>query len=241
MKRRKKENKEFDEFMQGIFALAGVGLVLLWLENRTKFFLWAGGIMVAGMVIILLINKFSSNRMNKWFSSGRRLRELKAMNPYEFEDYVAELYKRLGYKTETVGGTHDGGIDVIATDKDGIKHYIQCKKYITSKVGSPDVRDFYGAIAGKFAEGKGIFITTNIFTSEAKLFAEDKPLELIDGNKLVRLIKKVGGDIKISKIEFSETKKCPDCGNGLVIREGKYGKFLGCSAYPECKYTRDIK
>ena len=33
-------------------------------------------------------------------------------------------------------------------------------------------------------------------------------------------------------------KKCPICGEGdEVIRDGKYGKFLSCSRYPECKYT----
>ncbi len=29
--------------------------------------------------------------------------------------------------------------------------------------------------------------------------------------------------------------KCPDCGKPMVIRDGKYGKFLGCSDYPNCK------
>jgi len=32
-------------------------------------------------------------------------------------------------------------------------------------------------------------------------------------------------------------KKCPTCGEGeIVIRDGKYGKFLSCSRYPECVY-----
>ncbi len=30
--------------------------------------------------------------------------------------------------------------------------------------------------------------------------------------------------------------KCPLCGGNLVLREGKYGKFWGCSNYPRCKY-----
>jgi DNA topoisomerase-1 len=30
-------------------------------------------------------------------------------------------------------------------------------------------------------------------------------------------------------------KPCPKCGSPLVVREGKFGKFLGCSAYPKCK------
>jgi len=32
-------------------------------------------------------------------------------------------------------------------------------------------------------------------------------------------------------------KPCPKCNSYLVIREGKFGKFLGCLNYPKCKYT----
>ena len=31
---------------------------------------------------------------------------------------------------------------------------------------------------------------------------------------------------------------CPECGSPLVIRSGKYGKFVGCSNYPSCKYIK---
>ena len=31
---------------------------------------------------------------------------------------------------------------------------------------------------------------------------------------------------------------CPECGNPLVIRKGKYGEFVACSNYPECKYIK---
>ena len=34
---------------------------------------------------------------------------------------------------------------------------------------------------------------------------------------------------------------CPECGNPLVIRKGKYGKFTACSNYPECKYIKQEK
>ncbi|MBU1083427.1 topoisomerase DNA-binding C4 zinc finger domain-containing protein [Patescibacteria group bacterium] len=36
--------------------------------------------------------------------------------------------------------------------------------------------------------------------------------------------------------------KCPDCENGFLrVRKGQYGKFLGCSAYPKCKYTKNFE
>ncbi|MBA7691746.1 DNA topoisomerase 1 [subsurface metagenome] len=31
---------------------------------------------------------------------------------------------------------------------------------------------------------------------------------------------------------------CPECGKPLVIKIGRYGKFVACSGYPECKYTK---
>ncbi len=33
-------------------------------------------------------------------------------------------------------------------------------------------------------------------------------------------------------------EKCPDCGNDLVIRKGRYGEFTACSNYPECKFIK---
>lgn len=43
----------------------------------------------------------------------------------------------------------------------------------------------------------------------------------------------------MSKKEAEETgEKCPDCGNPLVIRTGRYGEFIACSNYPDCKYVK---
>ncbi|MCK9556770.1 MAG: type I DNA topoisomerase [Candidatus Cloacimonetes bacterium] len=33
-------------------------------------------------------------------------------------------------------------------------------------------------------------------------------------------------------------EKCPECGNPLVERTGKFGAFIACSTYPKCKYSR---
>lgn len=35
-------------------------------------------------------------------------------------------------------------------------------------------------------------------------------------------------------------EKCPECGSGMVIRVGRYGKFLSCDRFPECKGMKDI-
>ena len=36
--------------------------------------------------------------------------------------------------------------------------------------------------------------------------------------------------------------KCPECHEGdLVVKEGRYGKFVACSRYPDCKYTKNVE
>jgi DNA topoisomerase-1 len=39
----------------------------------------------------------------------------------------------------------------------------------------------------------------------------------------------------------SNPRTCPNCGNGqLSLKLGKFGSFIGCSNYPECKFTRQL-
>lgn len=33
---------------------------------------------------------------------------------------------------------------------------------------------------------------------------------------------------------------CPKCGEKLVLKEGRYGKFMACPNYPDCQYTRAL-
>lgn len=33
---------------------------------------------------------------------------------------------------------------------------------------------------------------------------------------------------------------CPECGKALVLKHGRFGEFVGCSGYPDCRYTRPV-
>src|SRR5437868_15447330 len=38
-----------------------------------------------------------------------------------------------------------------------------------------------------------------------------------------------------------DPRQCPSCGTGrLNLKAGKFGAFVGCSNYPECRYTRPL-
>jgi DNA topoisomerase I len=48
---------------------------------------------------------------------------------------------------------------------------------------------------------------------------------------------------KIEKVEVApevSTEKCPQCDSQLVYKHGRFGRFLACPSYPECKYTKNI-
>ena len=50
-------------------------------------------------------------------------------------------------------------------------------------------------------------------------------------------------DKEITKKEVTEEKtdeKCEKCGSGMVIKVGRFGKFMACSNYPECKNTKNL-
>lgn len=45
---------------------------------------------------------------------------------------------------------------------------------------------------------------------------------------------------KVKVVEEKLDEACPQCGNPLVIRMGRFGKFVACSTFPACKYTRQF-
>ena len=42
------------------------------------------------------------------------------------------------------------------------------------------------------------------------------------------------------KKEILTDEKCPECGNRLMIRSGRFGDFMACSGFPKCKFTKPI-
>ncbi len=47
-------------------------------------------------------------------------------------------------------------------------------------------------------------------------------------------------DPELSPEEIEQLGKCPQCGSSLTVKNGRFGRFIACSRYPECKYTRSI-
>lgn len=110
----------------------------------------------------------------------------------DFERLITTLLGRIGLRTELTQVTGDGGIDIKAfLDRPivGGTYLVQCKRYgPDSLVGAPAVREFYGAFVADRSAVKGLFITTSGFSAQAREFAQNLPIELIDGNQLRALL-----------------------------------------------------
>ncbi len=44
----------------------------------------------------------------------------------------------------------------------------------------------------------------------------------------------------VKEILAAEGETCPECGRPMLVRWNRFGRFLGCSGYPECKTTRSL-
>ena len=95
--------------------------------------------------------------------------DMKAISPIDFEKLTQTVLNSMGLVAELTKKTGDGGIDIIAYNKQpviGGKYIIQCKRY-NGSVGEPIIRDLYGVVCSERAN-KGILITTGTFTQSAK-------------------------------------------------------------------------
>jgi DNA topoisomerase-1 len=52
-------------------------------------------------------------------------------------------------------------------------------------------------------------------------------------------IRKENGVVEAAPEETTD-EICPKCGSAMVVKRGRFGKFLACSRYPECNYTQGI-
>ena len=69
-----------------------------------------------------------------------------------------------------------------------------------------------------------------------KIINEANLVDTYDKTEHIKSIKKL---IQKRKSDIQDNK-CPQCGEKLVLRNGKYGKFLGCTSYPRCKFINKI-
>jgi len=110
-------------------------------------------------------------------------------SPREFEYFIGELFKRMGYSVEISEYVQDFGIDLVAK-KEGEVVVVEVKKWqIGNNVGPEVIRSVLGAM-WKVKANKAVVVTTSDFTVLAEAQANGAPVELWNAAVLRDLVEK---------------------------------------------------
>ncbi|MBP1600948.1 MAG: topA, partial [Acidobacteria bacterium] len=125
---------------------------------------------------------------------------------------------------------------------------IQDREYVLKQAGK-----FYPTDTGEVVEELLVESFRDIFDYEYTARMEDHLDRIESGRELwtdsmrdfydrfskrLAVAEKEMRDVKGEEIPTDEV--CDKCGSRMVIKWGKFGRFLACSSYPECKNTREI-
>jgi HJR/Mrr/RecB family endonuclease len=114
------------------------------------------------------------------------------MSSREFEDAVAALFARWGFRVQQTPYANDGGKDALVW-RDGCKFLVECKRYSSGQsVHRRDLQILVAAMQDEEAAG-GYFVTTGRFTLAAEKYAPQHKIELMDGKALARLAQQLNG------------------------------------------------
>ena len=171
-----------------------------------------------------------------------RLRKLRdfwmSLSGPEFEQELGAQYRQLGYQVEYTPTSGDEGVDLVLR-KDGRTTVVQCKSY-KYPVGPATARELYGSLM-HFGADSAILACTGGFTSGVLDFVKGKPIELVSSVELALMAD--GSENAIANEEqayVDSSPTCPRCRRKMRLQSGRYGKFWGCTGYPQCIETRQV-
>jgi len=200
------------------------------------------------------VSAWRRSRASALFDGTGPAAAAKPLSWSEFEQLVAELFRRQGYAvTENLLGGADGGVDLVLMK--GNEHaLVQCKNWRAQPVGASVVRELKGVMATRGIPC-GFVVSSGTFTSQAKAFAAEARISLVDGQQLMSIRRqlskpavghegaKFGAITELATVDATDAPPaCPRCGRPMVRRQARRGtnaggEFWGCGSFPRCRGT----
>ena len=222
----------------------------------SKILLPVDYLLIASFLAAALVSGLRSALLARRFNELRGLDHVRRLSWQRFEMIVGEAFRRQGYAVaETGDGGADDGSDLVL-QKDGKEYFVQCKHWKALRVGVRPIRELAGVVSARRAAG-GIVVSSGSYSKDATEFARASGIELIDGAALEQMIIDAQAPMPYLEstgqwrnhtqaFDISPAPDCPTCSALMVKRTAKRGanagkQFWGCSKYPECKGTREVR
>ncbi|MBC8580033.1 restriction endonuclease [Zhenhengia yiwuensis] len=190
-----------DKFIRVILFTIALGMYFLFILKSDNIVIAVTKIMI---VALLLLGMEAIRRdREKVFLIHSDITRLKNMKNSEFMEYVAQLYKKLGYYIDPIKKDKDLGCDLIVRkNRDVI-----CIKCISeeAEVNLEPLQAAYGS-KNLYRANKSLVITPNGYTDKAKQFARANHMILVDQMELIKLITKAIGN-KDSEMSAPNTQE----------------------------------
>lgn len=120
-------------------------------------------------------------------NKGNPILYIDKMTGRQFEIFLKEIFKALGYRVKKTPDSGDFGADLYM-EKDGKTYVVQAKRF-KSKVGIKSIQEVVAAKSHYNAE-YAVVVTNSYFTEAAKTLAKSNGVILIERPDLIRLIEK---------------------------------------------------
>ena len=173
----------------GLFILA---IVVFGLLSYAASYVGWPAIIVALVVVAVLIGRFLIRKARlstpKAQDLSLSLQNVGAMSGGQFEVFVAQILRALGYQTRVLGGSGDQGVDIIATTKDG-KVAVQCKNY-KKAVGNKPVQEVYAGSKHHRCDQAWVVAPAG-YTKGAHELAQSVGVSLFDQSSMRTWIKRI--------------------------------------------------
>jgi len=165
-----------------------------------------------------------------------------------FDAVCTKLFEQGGFGTRAESHGPDGGVDLwlSAQQAEAPAAVVHCKHWLGKPVGVKEMREFHALMASHKLR-RGTFATSSTFTTEARQFAKDNGVSLLDGHTLLALIagRTLAQQQALLTIAYEGEywrPTCASCGVKMVEREARDEKntFWGCVHFPRCRFTLPV-
>lgn len=145
-------------------------------------------VVVAASIIIYFVYKYKSKYVIQ--QTQYEMSAIDSMTGVEFEKFLAKLYRKQGFRVMETPASCDYGADLILKSGNN-KISIQAKRYCASqKVGVKAVQEVQASL-NYYGADSGMVVTNRVFTSNAVKLARINHVELVDRDKLRRMIVRI--------------------------------------------------